>query len=46
MDSFSLIEMLKGNENYRPFQATHLVTTEFTLCEVAFAICTHFETIA
>jgi hypothetical protein len=26
-DSYALIEMLKGNENYRSFQSEHLVTT-------------------
>lgn len=41
-DSYALIEMLKGNENYRPFQTDHLVTTEFNLCEVAFAVCRNY----
>jgi predicted nucleic acid-binding protein len=38
-DSYALIEMLKGNENYRSFHTGHLVTTEFNICEVAFAVC-------
>jgi len=38
-DSYALIEMIKGNENYRPFQSERLVTTEFNICEVGFAVC-------
>ena len=38
-DSYALIEILKGNENYRHYQAGQLVTTEFNICEVAFAVC-------
>jgi predicted nucleic acid-binding protein len=29
----------KGNESYRHYQTGHLVTTEFNICEVAFAVC-------
>ncbi len=38
-DSYAIIEILKGNENYRPYQAATLVATEFNICEVAFAVC-------
>ena len=38
-DSYAIIEILKGNENYRPYQAIPLVATEFNICEVAFAVC-------
>lgn len=38
-DSYAIIEILKGNENYRPYQAVSLVATEFNICEVAFAVC-------
>ena len=45
-DSYALIEMLKGNENYRPFQSERLITTEFNICEVGFAICRDYPAIA
>ena len=38
-DSYAIIEILKGNENYRHYQAGQLITTEFNICEVAFAVC-------
>jgi hypothetical protein len=38
-DSYALIEMLKGNKNYRSFQSERLITTEFNICEVGFAVC-------
>ena len=39
-DSYAIIEILKGNGHYLPYQqARYLATTEFNLCEVAFAIC-------
>jgi hypothetical protein len=38
-DSYALIEILKGNEQYRPYRTESLVTTEFNICEVAFAVC-------
>jgi len=41
-DSYALIEMLKGNENYRQFQNERLVTTEFNICEVGFAVCRNY----
>jgi uncharacterized protein len=41
-DSYALIEMLKGNENYRSFQYEQLVTTEFNICEVGFAVCRNY----
>ena len=41
-DSYALIEMLKGNENYRAFQSKRLITTEFNICEVGFAVCRNY----
>jgi PIN domain nuclease of toxin-antitoxin system len=41
-DSYALIEMLKGNENYRAFQSERLITTEFNICEVGFAVCRNY----
>ena len=41
-DSYALIEMLKGNENYRSFQSERLITTEFNICEVGFAVCRNY----
>ena len=41
-DSYALIEMLKGNENYRSFQSEQLITTEFNICEVGFAVCREY----
>jgi len=38
-DSYAIIEMLKGNKNFRSFQSERLVTTEFNICEVGFAVC-------
>jgi len=38
-DSYALIEILKGNENYLCYLTGKLVTTEFNICEVAFAVC-------
>jgi len=38
-DSYAIIEILKGNEQYHPYTAAQLVTTEFNICEVAFAVC-------
>jgi len=38
-DSYAIIEMLKGNENFRSYQSEQLITTEFNICEVAFAVC-------
>jgi uncharacterized protein len=38
-DSYALIEMLKGNKNYQVFQSERLITTEFNICEVGFAVC-------
>lgn len=34
--------MLKGNENYRSFQSEELITTEFNICEVGFAVCRNY----
>ena len=41
-DSYALIEMLKGNENYQSFQSEQLITTEFNICEVGFAVCREY----
>jgi uncharacterized protein len=41
-DSYALIEMLKGNENYQSFQSGRLITTEFNICEVGFAVCREY----
>jgi uncharacterized protein len=41
-DSYALIEMLKGNENYQSFQSEDLITTEFNICEVGFAVCREY----
>lgn len=38
-DSYAIIEMLKGNRNYQSFRQELLVTTEFNICEVGFALC-------
>jgi len=38
-DSYAIIEILKGNEHYRRYLAATQVTTEFNICEVAFAVC-------
>jgi hypothetical protein len=34
--------MLKGNENYQSFQSERLITTEFNICEVGFALCREY----
>lgn len=41
-DSYALIEMLKGNENYLLFQNERLISTEFNICEVGFAVCREY----
>jgi len=41
---YALIEMLKGNENYQAFQSERLITTEFNICEVGFAVCRNYPT--
>jgi uncharacterized protein len=41
-DSYALIEMLKGNEKYLVFQNERLITTEFNICEVGFAVCREY----
>ena len=37
-DSFAIIEILKGNPAYHEYGLRNLVTTEFNLCEVAYAM--------
>lgn len=41
-DSYALIEMLKGNGSYQSFQSERLITTEFNICEVGFAVCREY----
>jgi hypothetical protein len=41
-DSFAIIEMLKGNKNYQSYQSERLITTEFNICEVGFAVCREY----
>lgn len=41
-DSYALTGMLKGNENYQVFQSERLITTEFNICEVGFAVCREY----
>jgi hypothetical protein len=45
-DSYALIEILKGNKNYQSFQSERLITTEFNICEVGFAVCRDYPAIA
>lgn len=40
------LSILKGNENYRSFQSVRLITTEFNICEVAFAVCREYPATA
>ena len=37
-DTYAIIEILKGSSSYRPYRNALLVTTEFNLCESAYAI--------
>ena len=37
-DSYAIIEILRGNRAYRRYSSAHLVTTEFNLCEVGYAV--------
>ena len=37
-DSYAIIEILRGNLAYRRYSSAYLVTTEFNLCEVAYAV--------
>ena len=41
-DSYALTGMLKGNDNYQSFQSERLITTEFNICEVGFAVCREY----
>lgn len=39
-DSYAVIEILKGNRHYLPYLGSgQLLTSEFNICEVAFAVC-------
>lgn len=37
-DTYAIIEILKGNENYKPYADLKLVTTEFNLLELSYAL--------
>ncbi len=37
-DTYAIIEILKGSFPYRPYRDAVMVTTEFNLCESAYAI--------
>ena len=41
-DTYAIIEILKGNENYKPYADSDLITTEFNLLEVSYALVRDF----
>jgi len=41
-DTYALIEILKGNPNYGKY--THIITSEFNLLELAYALVRDFDT--
>ena len=41
-DTYALIEILKGNPNYRSYSAEELYTTEFNLLELSYALVRDF----
>lgn len=41
-DTYAIIEILKGNENYEPYANSDLITTEFNLLEVSYALVRDF----
>ncbi|WP_324735518.1 PIN domain-containing protein [Thermococcus sp. SY098] len=41
-DTYALIEILKGNPNYRKYSAEELYTTEFNLLELSYALVRDF----
>lgn len=38
LDTYAIVEMLKGNTNYEKYASLELVTSEFNLLEVAYAL--------
>jgi uncharacterized protein len=42
-DTYALIEFLKGNPNYEAYSNAGLVTTEFNILELAYALSRDFE---
>ena len=42
-DTYALIEILKGNPNYKRYSEEELVTTEFNLLELAYALTRDFS---
>lgn len=41
-DTYALVEILKGNLNYRKYSGKPLVTTEFNILELSYALCRDF----
>ena len=37
-DTYAIVELLKGSPAYRKYKTAALVTTEFNLCEFAYAV--------
>lgn len=37
-DTYALVEILKGNPNYRKYSGKALITTEFNLLELSYAL--------
>lgn len=37
-DTYAIVELLKGSPAYRQYKSAILVTTEFNLCEFAYAV--------
>jgi len=37
-DTYAIVELLKGSLAYRQYKTAVLVTTEFNLCEFAYAV--------
>ena len=38
IDTFAMIEILEGNENYLPYQSADFVTTRFNLFEIYYVV--------
>ena len=41
-DTYAIVELLKGSPAYRQYKTAVLVTTEFNLCEFAYAVTRDF----
>jgi uncharacterized protein len=41
-DTYAIVELLKGSPTYRQYKTAVLVTTEFNLCEFAYAVTRDF----